>query len=269
MIIDTHAHHADATFDADRTETLARARAAGVTVLVEIAEEEPQWAKARALAEQNNFMWWTAGIHPHHAGTPDAGFWKRLKDQLTHPRLVGVGEVGLDYFRNPVPSAQQIDVFSRAVETACGANKPLVLHCREMDVGETRAQEDMLGVLRKFFISDWDPRGPFRGVAHCFQGRPDMAREFMALGFCLGADGPLTYPNAGRLRELFAGVPLDFIVLETDSPYLPPQEKRGQRNESSFLPAVARALAALHGVSLEDVASRTAANARRLFHLSP
>jgi TatD DNase family protein len=266
VLVDTHAHLSDPQFDPDREEALLRAFEQGVGGLVEIADNESEWPKARALAERHpGRLFWSAGLHPHYADKWDDGLPARLRDACRHPQLVAVGEIGLDYFRNPLPPELQRKTFAAALRVAVEADKPVVLHCREKDPASASAQEDMLAILKDAFPGTSSVP---RGVAHCFQGRLDFAKAFMALGFFIGVDGPLTYPNASPLRALFRELPLDRIVLETDSPYLPPQDRRGGRNEPSFIEAVARALAALKGVAVEDVRERTSANAEKLYRVA-
>jgi TatD DNase family protein len=263
-LIDTHAHLADAAFDADRDDVLRRARAAGVGVVVEIGEEEARWPKARALADRfPGVVYWCAGFHPYYAGQADEGLGARLRAALSHPACVGVGEIGLDYHRpDPAPEVQR-RVFAALARAALEAGKPLVLHCRDA-AGEERAQRDMLDVLDAVGASP----GPAPvGVAHCFQGTIDNARRFVERGFLIGVDAPITYPKAAALRAMIATVPLTALVLETDCPYLPPQSHRGKRNEPAHVPAVAAALAALLGAPPADVAAATTRNARRLYRL--
>jgi TatD DNase family protein len=267
MLIDTHTHLSDPKFDADREDALQRAFEAGVRALVEIADNEAEWPKARALAEKHpGRVFWTAGLHPHYADQMDDGLPRRLEEALKHPQLVAVGEIGLDYFRNPLPPELQRRSFQRMVEAAVQADKPLVLHCRESDASSFAAQEDMLGILQRFFPPL--PSPPFfRGVLHCFQGRWEFAAACLNLGFIVGVDGPLTYPNARGLRDVIVQIPLPCLVLETDSPYLPPQDRRGKRNEPAYLSAIASALAELKGVSLDHLEQQTTANAEKLYRI--
>lgn len=263
-LIDTHAHLADAAFDADRDDVVRRAGDAGVGVLIEIAEEESQWAKARDLADRfPGRIYWSVGFHPYYAGQADPGLVDRLIHAAQDPACVAVGEIGLDYHRSePAPDLQR-RVFADLARAAARAGKPLILHCRDA-AGEERAQRDTLDVLDAAGVSSLTP--PV-GVAHCFQGTPENARRFVDRGFLIGVDAPLTYPKAAALRAMIATVPLESLVLETDCPYLPPQSHRGKRNEPAHVPAVAAALAALRGVSVEEVAALTTRNARRLYRL--
>lgn len=270
MIVDTHAHVADAQFDADRNEAVARAKAAGLGAVIEIADNEAEWARARALAEAfPSYIWWTAGFHPHHADKADPGLRERLRGALRHPLAVAVGEIGLDYFRNPVPREVQLKVFEDLFLLAREVDKPVVIHCREADKTSRRAQDDMMTVFQKYLAPPPASESvPPVGVMHCFQGTLDFARAALALGFLCGVDGPLTYPKADDLRTTFKELPLDAVVLETDSPYLPPQARRGERNEPAYLPSVADELARLKSVPLEDVHRHTTCNAERLYRVA-
>ncbi len=263
-LIDTHAHLADAAFDADRDDVLRRAREAGVGIVVEIGEEEAQWAKARALAERfPGVVYWCAGFHPYCADRADAGLTARLAEALRHPACVAVGEIGLDYHRpEPAPEVQR-RVFADLARTALAAGKPLVLHCRDA-AGEERAQRDTLDILDAVGAP---PTSAPVGVAHCFQGTIENARRFVERGFLIGVDAPITYPKAAELRAMVATVPLASLVIETDCPYLPPQSHRGKRNEPAHVPAVASALGTLFGVSPAEIAAVTTGNARRLYRL--
>ncbi|MGQ0644968.1 MAG: TatD family hydrolase [Elusimicrobiota bacterium] len=266
MLIDTHAHLADEQFNPDREDVLRRAWEAGVAAHVEIGEHESQWAPARALSESHpGRVWWTAGFHPYYAAEADADLPRRLRAALDHERCVAVGEIGLDYHRPEVPRDKQKEVLAALLKTAAAAGKPVVLHCREAGKGSADAENDMLRILRDIF-----PPAPSAapGVLHCFQGSAGFAAACRDLGFLFGVDGPVTYPNAAGLRAVLAGLPLESLVLETDSPYLPPQDRRGKRNEPSYLPAVASELARLKNAAPEEVESQTTANAERLFRTS-
>lgn len=223
------------------------------------------WDKARALAESDPRIWWTPGFHPYVADrfTPDTP--RELEEALRHPRAVAAGEIGLDYFKHcAVPRPRQREVFEALARATAEAGKPMVLHCREADGAATDAQEDMLEILEKVFSAS-PTGGKVRGVAHCFQGTTAHARRFIALDFMIGIDGPVTYPKGEAIRALAGELPLESLVLETDSPYLPPQDRRGKRNEPSFLPAVAEAVARVKGLPPEAVVRATTANAARLY----
>jgi TatD DNase family protein len=264
MLIDTHAHLSDARFDADRDEVLRRAFDAGISVLVEVGYNEAEWEKARALAERHpGRVFWTAGFHPHEAGRVTDELLRRLRNELAHPQLVAIGEVGLDYYRCAVPPETQKMVFERLARLAVEADKPLILHCREAAPSSDEARRDLMNILGRCVPPA--PSDRPAGVAHCFQGDAATARRCLDRGFLIGVDAPVTYPGSAALRDVLRGVPLPSIVLETDCPFLPPQSRRGGRNEPSFLAETASVLANLYDVSVDEIAASTSANARRLF----
>jgi TatD DNase family protein len=265
MFIETHTHLTDEQFDSDRDQVLARARQAGVELFIEIGEDEPQWPKARALAEAHPDVYWTAGFHPSYAVKADAELVHRMEAALRHPRCVAVGEIGLDYYRDHSPRDVQHRVLDDLVKVAVRAKTPMVLHCRESGPGKIEAQRDMLAILNS--VPAPAPGDRPVGVAHCFQGTEETAHALIARGFMIGVDAPLTYPTSSTLRALLSQIPLQSLVLETDSPYLPPQSRRGKRNEPTHIPAIAKALADLKQVPIETIAAMTSDNARRLFQL--
>lgn len=266
MFIDTHCHIADAKFDLDREDALARAKAAGVRILVEIAESPQTWDAAIALADRYPHIYASLGIHPHHAHEVGPAQWptvsKRLKELLQHPKVMAIGEFGLDYFRMQNTKEQQDFLFKNQLELAREMGKPIVIHCRD-------AHADTQKGLAVFYPdASYGAACPKpHGVIHCFTGSLEDAQMYLARGFYLGIDGPVTYPNSKQLQENVGAVSLDRLVLETDSPYLPPQSHRGQRNEPRHIPAVAAAIASLKKIGQEKVAETTTANAKALFRL--
>lgn len=256
MLFETHAHLSDSQFDADRDAVVARAIEAGIETIIEIADEPSEWDKARLLAEANpDHIWWAAGLHPYYSDQSSPDVWARLKNHSKHSRFVAIGEVGLDYAKCPIPPDVQIDAFKTALQLACEVKKPLIIHCRD-------AYDDLMPILRNTTFFDDSP-----GVIHCFSGNASHAEELIQMGFYLGVDGPLTYPNAHGLRLALEKVPLERIVLETDSPYLPPQKYRGQRNEPAHLVHIAQKLADLRGQSINDVGNLVTKNGHDLFRL--
>lgn len=254
---DTHAHLSDAKFDSDRDAAVARALDAGVTRLVEIADGPDEWPKARALSRKfSKTILWAAGLHPYYAGQSNPEIWRELRSFAAEPGFVAIGEVGLDYAKSEIPPDRQKEAFSEAIELALSLEKPLIVHCRN-------AYPDLIPILREQLKEPGAPACP--GVIHCFSGTAADAEAVLTLGFYLGVDGPVSYPSAKPLREALSSVPLDRLVLETDSPYLPPQTHRGQRNEPSLLPGIGSALAVLKNVSPLELARRTFDNGLTLF----
>jgi len=266
MFVDTHLHVADVQFDQDREAVVHHATQAGVTTLIEIAESPATWKAAVALAEKYPFMYASLGIHPHHAHEAGPEHWpelsKKLRELLKHPKVVAVGEFGLDYFRMQNSKEQQDYLFRQQLDLAKELRKPIVIHCRD-------AQLDTQKVLFEYYPETSNSKispDPV-GVIHCFSGTWEDVQAYLFHGFMLGVDGPVTYPNSKVLKENVTRMPLERIVLETDSPYLPPQTHRGQRNEPSHIPTIAGAIAELKHRALEEVAHQTTLNAKALFRI--
>ena len=254
---DTHAHLSDAKFDADRDDAIRRAAEAGVDAIVEIADGPDEWPKARSLADRfPDRIDWAAGLHPYYADQGSDALFAQLETLAAHPRFRAVGEIGLDYAKCPIPRDVQIRAFRQALDLALRIDKPVIIHCRD-------AYADLLPVLEATFGPR--PGGAAPGVVHCFSGTAADAERALRLGFYLGVDAPITYPSAGSLRDALSAVPADRLVLETDAPYLPPQSRRGKRNEPAFLPETGARLAELLSMPLDELRERTTRNARTLF----
>jgi TatD DNase family protein len=252
-LFDTHTHVHFPEFAGDRDAVLARARAAGVRRLLAVGADLPSSRAAVALAADVPDVWAAVGIHPHEATTADGAALDELARLARAPRVVAIGEIGLDYFRDRAPRDAQARALERQLALAREAALPVVLHCRE-------AHADLLAVLAAGL-------GPAGGLLHCFSGDLAVAERGFALGLLVSIAGPVTYPNARRLVEVVRAVPLDRLVLETDCPYLPPQPWRGQRNEPGYLPVTAARVAELRGLPLGAVAEATTANACRLLRV--
>ncbi|MBI4059834.1 MAG: TatD family hydrolase [Elusimicrobia bacterium] len=257
--VDTHAHLGDPQFDADREAVFRRAAAAGVSRVVEIADHPDEWARAVEIARARpSAARCTLGLHPYYAGLYDGGFITRLRTALDNaPEAAAVGEIGLDYAKAEAPRGVQRRAFEEISAAAKTWDIPVVVHCRD-------AFSDLIPILENIYGGKPADRR-FWGVVHCFTGTPDDAEACAALGFALGADGPVTYKKNDSLREGFRRAGLDAIVLETDSPYLPPQSSRGKRNEPAAVIEIAARLASVCGVPLDEVARRTSANAAALY----
>lgn len=256
--VDTHAHLGDAQFDADRDAVFARASAAGVTRIVEIADHPDEWERAVAIARARpGVARCTLGLHPYYADRFDEAYLPKLRAALdAAPEAVAIGEIGLDYARAEVAHDVQRLAFEAIAAAARSWDVPVVVHCRD-------AFDDLLSILAKVYAQP--PAGRFWGVIHCFTGGPEQARECLRLGFALGADGPVTYKKNDALREAFRLAGPDATVLETDSPYLPPQSNRGKRNEPAAILEIAAKLAEVWGVPLDEAGRRTSAAAAALY----
>lgn len=257
-LIDTHCHVQTEEFDSDREAVLDRARGAGVETLVVVGGAGDLSAndKAVALAERRAGLFATVGMHPHDAKDAGAEAMDRLRSLAGHPKVVAIGETGLDFHYEHSPRQVQRDMFERFVAMALETRLPIVVHNRESDreVAET--------------IRDRG-KGKLTGVIHCFSSDADAARSFLDLGFYLSFSGIVTFRNADALRDVARWVPLDRLLVETDAPFLAPVPKRGQRNEPAHVRFVAETLARVRGVDVEEVAHATSRNARTLFGLPP
>jgi TatD DNase family protein len=250
-LFDTHAHLHFPDFDADREAMLARARAAGVRRMLTIGTEVPTSEAAIALAAREPGVWAAVGVHPHDAAACDETALVEVERLAGRPRVVAVGEIGLDFFRNLSPRDVQERVFRRLIAHARRLHKPIVVHCRD-------AHAETLTILAEERASD------VGGIMHCFSGGVDVARRCLDLGLLISLAGPVTYPNARALPEVARFVPADRLVVETDCPFLPPQGYRGKRNEPAYLAITAARVAELRGEPLESLARQTTDNARRL-----
>ena len=257
--VDTHAHLGDPRFDADRDSVFERAAAAGVARIVEIADHPDEWARAVAIARARpTVARCTLGLHPYYADLYDDDFIPHLRAALdAAPEVVAIGEIGLDYAKAAVPHDVQRRAFAALADAGHRWGVPLVIHCRD-------AYPDLVPMLKELF-PEKPATGRFWGVIHCFTGTPEDAEACSALGFVLGADGPVTYKKNAALRDGFRRAGLGATVLETDSPYLPPESSRGKRNEPAAILEIAEKLAEVFSVSLEEVARRTSANAAELY----
>lgn len=251
MLIDTHAHLDDSAFDDDRREVMGRAAQSGVSIIT-VGVNVATSASAAALAAQHDGIYASAGIHPHEASTLTPESVDALRRLCLSPKVVAVGETGLDWFRDLSPRPAQREAFAAHLAIAAELDLPLIIHNRDAD-------SDVLDTLRQ------SPGR--RGVMHAFSSGIDLARACLDAGLYISLAGPLTYKNAEQTRAVARFVPLDRLLLETDSPYLPPVPWRGQRNEPSYLVLIAQALAGVLGMDWAEVAAITRHNAQALFAL--
>ena len=250
-LFDTHAHLHFPDFDADRAEVMARARQAGVTRMLTIGTEVPTSRAAIALARAEPDVWAAVGVHPHDAAEADEATLAEIERLAGESRVVAVGEIGLDFFRNLSPHDAQERVFRHLIGVARRAHKPVIVHCRD-------AHPEVLGILGEARAAE------VGGIMHCFSGDVVVARRCLDLGLLVSLAGPVTYPNARALPEVARFVPGDRLVVETDCPFLPPQGYRGKRNEPAYLAITAARVAELRGEPLEEFARRSSDNACRL-----
>ena len=250
-LADSHCHLDDKQFDGDRADVIARARAAGGEAMraVGTGSGPPDLEAGLRLAEENPFMVASAGVHPHDAAKAVEGTFERLAGLLRHPKIVALGEVGLDYHYDFSPREVQRAVFRRQLEVAATCGKPVIVHTRE-------AWDDTLAILREAWRGE--------GIMHCFTGDEREAREALDLGFHLAFGGVLTFPKADNVRQAARVTPEDRLLVETDCPYLAPAPHRGKRNEPAFLAATVARLAEVRGDTVEAVAEATTHNFTRL-----
>ncbi|MGM0574435.1 MAG: TatD family hydrolase [Myxococcota bacterium] len=256
MIIDSHCHIDAERFDRDRAEVLARAEEAGVgrMIVIGAGADLDNCRSAVALAEAHDHVWATVGIHPHDARRCDEDVYATIRDLTAHPKVVAVGETGLDYHYDHSPRGAQVEAFRRFIAMARDVSLPLVLHIRD-------AHEEALAVLRE------EDAGAIGGVVHCFTGTSADARAYLEMGFHLGITGIVTFKKAGDLKDVVREAPLERLLVETDSPYLAPTPHRGKRNEPAFVARVVDAIADLREATAGEIARRTTANTNRLFAL--
>ena len=254
MLIDSHCHLDSPQFDADREAVIERALAAGVETMVAIGTGDgpPDLEAGIRLADRYPSFYATVGVHPHEASKATAETYRHLAELLRHPKVVALGEIGLDYHYDHSPREVQRDVFAEQMRVARDARKPIVIHTRE-------AWEDTLALIEQH----WAPGG-LPGIMHCFSGGPAEAERSLALGFYLSFGGIVTFPKALEVQEAARRAPADRILVETDAPYLAPVPRRGKRNEPAFVVDTARKLADLRGVTLEALAAATTENFRRV-----
>jgi len=253
MLVDTHAHLQWATFDKDREKAIRRAKKAGVDYIINIGFDIEGSKRAIELAEKHKELYATVGIHPHNASQFNQKVLDELRELSENPKVVGIGEIGLDYYRNLSSRQAQKKAFEVQLFLAEELQLPVVIHDRE-------AHADTLEMLSKF-------QEKINVVMHCFSGSREMAEKCVQSNFFISFAGPVTFPNAYKLQEIVKSVDLNKMVLETDSPWLAPQEMRGKRNEPAFLPFIAKKIAALKGISVNELAKATTGNAQEFFQL--
>lgn len=250
MSADSHCHLNDPAFDEDFGPALDRARAAGVERILNVGYDIATSRVAIELAERHEGLYASVGVHPHNAASLDGDALAALERMAAHPKVVAIGETGLDYFRDRAPRPAQKEAFGAQLSLAKKVDKPLIVHCRE-------AMADCLDILAEGKIE--------QGVMHCFAGTPDDVRRVVDLGMYISFAGNVTYPKAGDLRESLRAVPGHRLLLETDAPYLAPQKKRGGRCEPAFLPYTVETAAKVREVTVEDMNRITEANFNAVF----
>ena len=253
MLVDSHCHLDFEDFGEDIDDVVARAGANGVGAMVTICTRLSRFAAVRGVAERYDNVWCSVGVHPHQAGAEGQQSADALVELAGHPKVVGIGETGLDYYYERSPRAAQRESFRSHIAAARQTGLPLIVHSRDADA-------EMAEILRAEFTT-----GPFSGVMHCFSSGRALADAALDIGFYISFSGILTFKSADEVRAIAKDVPPNRLLVETDAPYLAPMPNRGKRNEPAFVVHTAEQLAILKGLSAEDLAQQTTDNFYRLF----
>ncbi|MDO5689585.1 MAG: TatD family hydrolase [Tissierellia bacterium] len=250
-LIDSHAHLDDPRFDEDRDQLITQLNELGVDLVINPGADRTSSEKAISLSEIYENIYAAVGTHPHDADGFTEEDFAYYKQAASLPKVVAIGEIGLDYYYDNSPRELQKTVFRRQLELAEEVQLPVLIHSREAD-------QDTFALLEEF-------QGRVKGVMHCYSGSVEMAKRYLGLGYYISLAGPVTFKNARVPKEVAAMVPADRLLVETDSPYLSPEPKRGKRNDPSKVVYVAREIAKLRGMSYEELAKLTRENTLRLF----
>lgn len=258
MIFDTHAHYDDEQFDADREELLSGMKAGGVGMIVDAAAAVASWDKILELTEKYPFLYGSVGVHPDEVGDLNEENFARMSELADRKKIVAIGEIGLDYYwdKEPEIQAKQRYWFVRQLALAQQADLPVIIHSRD-------AAEDTMQIMEKAYEDG------IKGVIHCYSYSPEMAQEYVKMGYFIGVGGVVTFKNARKLVQTVEEIPLSAIVLETDCPYMAPEPHRGTRNDSRNIPYVIEKIAKIKGISAEEVEETTRENAFALFSKVP
>jgi len=253
MFIDTHAHLTMPEYN-DLNDVLARAREAKIEAIVNASFDLGSSEGSLKLAQEHDFIYAAIGIHPHDADKVNEASMSEIRSMANNKKVVAIGETGLDYHYHKETKDLQIEAFRKFLRLARELNKPVIVHCRE-------AQEDTIKVMKE------ENKGDLRGVFHCFAGDDELIDFAKEIGFYISFTGTVTFKKAHQVRENVQKTPIEMLLLETDCPYLAPEPYRGKRNEPSYIPIMARAIADLKRIPIEELAAATTKNARRLFSI--
>lgn len=261
MIFESHAHYDDRQFDVDRETLLENLPFQNVGVIVNVGSDIRSSKESITLAHQYDYIYAAIGVHPDEVDTMKEADMEELSHMAKEDKVVAIGEIGLDYFRkegNAYKSVQK-EWFCRQLDLAKEIEKPVIIHSRD-------AAEDTIQILRDFRKENPQIENP--GVIHCYSYSPELAKEYVAMGFYIGIGGVVTFKNAKKLVETVAQIPLERILVETDSPYLCPEPNRGKRNDSSQIRYVMDRIADIRGIAPEEIEKQTEMNARKMYRLS-
>jgi len=254
MLFDTHAHYYDPQFDNEIDEMIARARKSGVKYILTASCDVASSVENITLTQKYDIFYAAVGVHPHNAADQNNSVLTAIAEFATYPKVVAIGEIGLDYYYDNSPRDVQKTWFAKQIALARKMKLPVIIHDRD-------AHEDTLSILKSENASD------VGGVLHCFTGSVEMARQVLDMGFMISIAGPVTFKNAKKLLEVVKYVPDDMLLIETDSQYLTPEPYRGQRNESAYVKLIAEKVAKIKGRSLEYIEETTTSNAKKLFRI--
>ncbi|MDW4524817.1 TatD family deoxyribonuclease [Rossellomorea marisflavi] len=255
MLFDTHVHLNAEQFDEDVEEVIARAKEAGVENMVVVGFDRPTIERAMELVETYDFLYASVGWHPVDAIDMKDEDLDWIEDWTKHPKVVALGEMGLDYHWDKSPEDVQKDVFRRQIRLAKKVKLPIIIHNRE-------ATQDIVDILKEEEASE------VGGIMHCFSGSPEVAKECVDMNFYISLGGPVTFKNARKPKEVAKEIPLEKLLVETDCPYLAPHPNRGKRNEPAYVRLVAEQIAELKEISIEEVEAATTRNAKKLFNIN-
>ena len=258
MFIDSHAHIDGPEFDADRDQIIERAQTAGVSVILNVGTGDPHsgaFERAIALGQEHDSVYTAIGTHPHDARLYDDEAEEKIKTLVHNERVLAWGEIGLDFHYDNSPRDVQVAVFRRQLQAARECDLPVVIHTRE-------AESETIEILKSEYSN-----AERRGIFHCFSGSKELAQRTIELGFMISFSGIVTFKKAEELRAVAREVPLDHLLIETDCPYLTPIPYRGKRNEPAYVVEVARCLAGIHGVAIDEIGRITSENFRRFFKI--
>ncbi|RXT08992.1 TatD family hydrolase [Ammoniphilus sp. CFH 90114] len=254
MLFDTHAHLNAEQFQEDQEEVIRRAKENGVSRIVNIGFNRETIPTSLALAKQYDFIYTAVGWHPQDAKDMREEDYDWLRELSKHEKVVAIGEIGLDYYWDTSPREIQQVVFRRQIQLARELKMPIIIHNRD-------AHQDVVDILKE------EKAAEVGGIMHCFSGSLEMAKQCLDMNFYISFGGPVTFKNAKKPKEIAQEIPLDRLLIETDCPYLTPEPYRGKRNESGYVRYVAETIAALRGMSVEELAQHTTNNAKRLFNI--
>ena len=251
MIWDTHAHLDDLVYKEDFLEVVERMKSAGISRMTNVGYDLPSSERSVKLAQDFDFIYAAIGVHPHNAEEANDDTWERLLELVKKSKVLAWGEIGLDYYRDLSPRLIQKEVFIQQIKLANEVGLPIVIHNRD-------AHQDVLEIIKT-------TAPQYGGIFHCYSGSWEMAKVLLNMGFYLSFAGPVTYKNARQTVEVAKQAPLDRILVETDSPYLTPEPRRGKRNEPTYVVEIVHKIAEIRNASFEDIAEQTMRNAKTIF----